>query len=304
MSIKRSKHTDEILMFLWRWKVASTAALSARFFPDLQPHSAYKRILRLAKNELIAATCDGIGENFLWSLSRKGFEVVKSRLPKLREVGYRSEYPEHDHLVTAVHLGDDLLRPTPAFETWSEQELRRYEIESYPNWVPVSLLHRPDGYWRLRGGREYQAIALEVELSSKKESDYHGIAKFYARHAHVVRVIWLCPTEAMARRLNNFIQESQGVSQNQHSFFLVPDFEKHGWAAVCQVGAEVGVTMRQMLLKASGKPVGNEWDRFPAELFCDLRKRRTKFVEYSTWRKNQKALLTPSSTPNNVTYLN
>lgn len=279
----------DLLLFLWRWKLLSTAALSARFFSKLKPHSAYKRIQKLRRKSLITAVSDAHGEKFLWSLTRKGFQSITSFLPLLREEGFKSENPEHDFLVSAVHLGDTLFDHASGQDIFSEQELRRVHPDFFPSWVPSSAVHRPDGYWRFGGDSSREAIALEVELSPKKDCDYHAVSKFYGRCLGVRRVVWVCGSETLARRVHSRLLEPEKGAKDQHSFFLVSDFEKLGWGALCKFGFACGENLRSII----GRGVGGEWAELPAKIFCDRRKWQTTFKAYHNTLCSQNSRLTP-----------
>lgn len=282
-----SNTTKEILMFLWRWKLLSTAALSVRFFPHLMPHSAYKRFAGLRKKELIGMVADPTCQKFLWALTRKGFEVIKHELPLLREEGFKSENQEHDYLVTAIHLGDSILDNADASWVFTEQELRRYDPELYPEWVPKSSLHRCDGLWKIGVGSDRKIFGLEVELSSKRDCDYHLVSKHYSRHTGINGVIWVCPSNAMARRLHRLVRDKDESQEDKHCFFTVPDFQSDGWGASCKFGGQVGKTLREILRKTDGR----HWESIPAQLLCDRHKRRTTFEAYSLAHRTAKPLL-------------
>jgi hypothetical protein len=83
-----------LLKFLWTWKLASTAALARRFFPQAtNPVSAYNWLLALKNRGYITLRTDERGENSLWTLERAGFRAIRDLLPVLREEGYLSEAP-------------------------------------------------------------------------------------------------------------------------------------------------------------------------------------------------------------------
>ena len=48
----------KLLEFLWKWKVSTTAALSARFYPHKNLRRAYNRLLVLEKADLIQTRSD------------------------------------------------------------------------------------------------------------------------------------------------------------------------------------------------------------------------------------------------------
>lgn len=126
----------KILRYLWRWKVLSTAALTEKFFPERSPITAYTRLWHLQDGNYIRLIPLSDGKRFVWGLDQKGLASIKNQLPDLREIGFKSENVEHDHLVSAIHIGEWLTTTTSDDYFFSEQELRRFHLDQYPEWVP------------------------------------------------------------------------------------------------------------------------------------------------------------------------
>jgi hypothetical protein len=93
-------------------------------------------------------------------------------------------------------------------EVFSEQELRRVAIDQYPPWVPRTDGHRPDGYWRVPCLKEKILLALEVELTQKRDLDYSLLAQFYAEEKSIFRVIWVTRTLSLAKHIQSIISET------------------------------------------------------------------------------------------------
>jgi hypothetical protein len=247
-----------MLDFLWRWKVSTTSALGARFYPGATLGTAYKRLWRLERAGFIRARCDETASYFVWTLDKKGFAFVRSRLPKLREEGYLSENLKHDLVVTAVHLGDGLLSEMPDIKYATEQELRRYEPEFLPSWVTISSRHRPDGYWRVRKECGHQVIALEVELSPKTDLDYETVGRFYKDHEEIHRVIWVVEKTQFAERILR-LAEKYSCGESKHCFVLIKPLLAMGWQATVFHGCETGKSISSILgnsLPTAPHPVG------------------------------------------------
>lgn len=287
----------ELIVFLWKWKISSTAALSAKFFSHLPQHSAYKKLRYLETTGLIQSGRERFSDLVIWTLTREGFESIRNVLPALKQEGFKSEFLDHDRIVTAVHIGDALLNRSLGLELLSEQQLRRYHGDSLPKWVPTSKLHRPDGYWCKTGENgEPKVVSLEVEISSKNDSDYHGIARFYSRHPSIGRVVWVCNNQRFATRLLERLKEGDPKAQHTHSFFILREIEKLGWGAFARVGANTGQTLRSMLVSTQDvngvetdrNMAGNRLEDFPVTLLFDFRKSRTNFKAYASWIKSQK----------------
>jgi hypothetical protein len=237
-----------IIDFLWTWKLATTSMLGLRFSADTKSIAIYQRLMRLARAQLIAVTSDQAGKCFAWVLTNTGFTIAKRNLGQLAEVGYKSEKQLHDLLVTAIHLGDNIWAEETGLETFTEQQMRRYEIEYYPSWVPPTTRHRPDGYWLVQGKAEKpRVVALEVELSRKLDSDYQAVREFYMAWKRIYRVIWFVPKAKDAKRLAKKFAEEPGVEQCYHNFVLLGDFLKSGWQSPITLGPDQGMCVAELL---------------------------------------------------------
>ncbi len=198
----------KILIFLWKWKLVSNAALSSpRFFPHTGAARAYNRLQAMRKANLIEMRCDAKCQNFAWCLTAKGFRAIREFLPALHEEGFRSEHFEHDLLVSAVHLGEWLVAKPHHVKLFTEQELRRVAYADYPSWVPQSPLHRPDGYFGFLGDDAIIPVALEVELNRKSARAYTNVSLIYQDLATIFRVLWLVPSLTTATRIHHKISE-------------------------------------------------------------------------------------------------
>jgi hypothetical protein len=268
-----------VLVFLWKWKFATTAVLCFRFYPTLTPHSGYKKLLRLKKLGLIQFTADPLAENFFWALTKKGFYAIKHLLPVLEDDGYRSEHMAHDCLVASFHLGDWLMGMPKGALTFSEQQLRRYFVKDYPSWLPQDRSHRADGYSYVQG----MSVAFEVELNKKPDSCYYAVSQFYDTHDNVGKILWLVPTPTMAASLQSCFVRASCRKIEAHNFVLLPHFEKLGWAARVSYGAESGKPVAEIL----GTNVGQNRDESPNDLFT-FRKKKATILE--DWHFPRKAL--------------
>ena len=237
-----------ILIFLWKWKLVSNAALaSKRFFPNAGQVRAYNRLLDMRHADLIEFRYDGKLQNFAWTLSKKGFSAIREYLPELREEGFKSENFEHDLLVTMFHLGDWLIEHPNNLHVFTEQELRRLAFHEYPAWVPRTDLHRPDGYFGFTDGDKVISVAVEIEFNRKAPVAYEGVGEFYSDLPDVHRVIWLVPNIDSAKRIQKKIKESVPTRNNIHNFVLINDFRKQGWQSPIAIGPDANKNVRQFL---------------------------------------------------------
>jgi hypothetical protein len=241
-----------LLLFIWKWKLLTTAALTERFFSQAKsPISGWSRLTKLEKAGLLAFRTDEKFQKSYWTLTSKGLLAISDNFPPLRDYGFRSEYPAHDALVTAFHLGEWLVSAPQGVHLFSEQQLRRYDFSSYPTWVPTDKLHRPDGYWGMSTQSGILPIALEVELSRKCKSDYEKVAEFYMHQSNIVKVMWLVPTQGLAVLIQNIIASTVSMRAGVHNYVLVSEFKERLWGAQIFLGPDMGKTLSKVL---SGLP--------------------------------------------------
>lgn len=220
-----------MLTFIWRWKVATSATLMRKFFPDAKPKTAYRRINDFEHAQLIEARNESIGRGVLWTLTKRGFFEIKETLPALKEEVFGPEKLQHDHLASAFHIGDWLTDVPEGVTRFSEQQLRSYDELSFPSWVPRDLRHRCDGYTFVPGTNKPRIIAHEVEISPKKSAVYGRVGRYYEDNWKIDLVIWLVPDATFGRRIEAIIQEALQTKEIKHRFFTVPHFAKEGWQA-------------------------------------------------------------------------
>lgn len=239
-----------LVMFLWKWKLVSTAALVKKFFPKHHPYSGYNRLILLKRAGLISFRTNPRGEYYIWSLAKSGFNAIQDLLPALKEEGYASEASTHDWLTTAFHLGEWLVETPSGVETFSEQQLRRIDPEHYPLWVPKDLSHRPDGYWHRSIRGVDRTIALEMEISRKKASEYQGIGSFYGEQSQISRVLWVVRSKKDATEIERQLAKAPGSRTQIHSFVLLKPFLQNGWSAKIEHGPGMDLTILSFLEKA------------------------------------------------------
>lgn len=246
-----------LLKFLWKWKLASTAAIAIRFFSHRKdPRSGYNYLCKLRLAHYLALRSEDEGRGFLWALDRAGFEAIRHHFPELREDGYKSEFRRHDWLASAFHLGDWLLAAPAGVQTFSEQELRRLEPEHYPLWVPRDPAHRPDGYWHRLDGNTPRTVALEMELNRKKSDAYQRVGSFYGESTQVARVLWVVPALSDATSVQTSLAKAPGARAGIHSFVILGSFLKQGWSATIESGPGKGLSCESFLWRALGIPEG------------------------------------------------
>lgn len=248
-ALVNSLYDRAVLLFLWEWKVSSTQAIALRFGHKMKNKglATYRRLRRLEILGYVRRKPDELAGSRLWTLTKKGFLCVLPLLPPLREEGFESEKPRHDRYVMAAHLGNDLEMDQSDIQKFTEQQLRRFETEAYPRWVPTDPSHRPDGYWLIPKQPKNLTIALEVELSRKTTADYAMAGAFYSRNALIDQVLWIVSQNSHAKSIEAAMRSENGSHRAIHSYFLVGEFREHGWESVCRLGEMIGKKMSDLL---------------------------------------------------------
>jgi hypothetical protein len=267
--VLNSKRDIPLFVFLWKWKVATTAALYLKFFSNsCIPKRAYNRLLVLRRAGFIEAKSNLEGDKSVWTLTKRGFEVIRPLLPGLRSEGFGCEYIGHDLLVSAVHLGDFFFALPPNCELFSEQELRRFTLDEFPAYVPQTEMHRPDGFWHFTSGIEEKTIALEVELTTKRLSDYDKIARYYAYYENISSVLWVVSSRSLINKLQDKLFSVSSRNRDLHNFALVNEFSQDGWRAAICSGPDQGITLAEWL---RAKPVQTACN-YPAHPMLETRR--------------------------------
>jgi hypothetical protein len=197
-----------------------------------RPYSTYKILEKLERSDYIRSQFDVVDRFTVWQLTSKGFQALRARMKPLVEEGYLSENHYHDRLVQAFHLGEWATYNFPQVEFWTEQEMRRHDPADYPDWVPGSKDHRPDGYTRIKHQNKNSVFAVEVELSTKRPALYEKTLDYYKHARNIYRVYWLVKnqeTRDVILRARTCINEE---SANYHLFVDLEDYLKNGWDAV------------------------------------------------------------------------
>jgi hypothetical protein len=170
-------------------------------------------------------------------------------LPELVEAGYKSENKEHDFWVTAIHLGDWICQIPSGKDICSEQQLRRFHRDSYPEWVPRYIDHRPDGWWNIGTDKpsHESLIALEVELSRKSPAEYRTIGDFYSTIVLPYQVIWVVRQESDIDYIHRHIVSGSRSNAEEQSYVLLETYFHSQWQSKIVRGKNTGFCLSDVL---------------------------------------------------------
>jgi hypothetical protein len=239
----------DLLKFLWKFKVGTTAALAQKFYPEKSLRRAYDRLHTLEKAEYLKAEKDLRWKKHLWTLDKKGFLTIQNDLPPLAKKFINSPSPGHDLLCSATLLGDLLLNPSDEVRIITDQQLLSYDNHMVDlrlkNEVCAAIKeHRTDGYWFFP--QTNTLIALEVQLSSQRKEAYERAIIFYGEDP-IKYCIWVC---ASAQLIYSIFATSQLDSKNtKHQFVIFDDLLNYGWGAHIHFGSQKPLTIRDLLFE-------------------------------------------------------
>ena len=134
--LKLTKRDKEIIHFVWRWKVMTTACIARIYYPGSKSKVAYERLRKLKNAGYLELYVCRENKNKLWVLTQKSFKVVQELYPEMKQKGFKSESPIHDICTNQVQIGvfDGIDRKS--MEAITEQELRRLDSIDLPKSIP------------------------------------------------------------------------------------------------------------------------------------------------------------------------
>lgn len=243
----------ELFMLLWRFKVATTHSIWAALFHEVSIKTCYERLMKLMNSNFIKRIA--ISEShFVWSLGANGFLAIRNLLPEMKTPGYGSEFPIHDLLVSLASHGDHWASLPNDLTFLTEEELKRLSIEHLPEWYPMDLLRRPDGFWCYQNGEDRGIVALEVETTLKPNAKYETIARHYEMVPDLKRVLWFVTSSKMASAIFECFQNKVGSENFKHDFILISDLVFNGWSASVILGPDEQSSVENVLINRSGSP--------------------------------------------------
>ncbi len=237
-SFRITDQDQECFLMLWKWKLLTTAALKMAAYNQKSFFRAYRRLLELEKANYIQSLRSLDQKYSVWQLMENGFNVIEEKLGSRKHDGFGCENKNHDFWVTAIHLGEWLKDVPENCDLYSEQQLRKYDLTSYPDWVPSNYEHRPDGWWSigLDQPRENMLIALEVEFSKKSPGDYKLVGEFYSKIISPYQVIWVVKSKGDIDYIFKNLKAGSTTDAEEQSFVLLDHYIQHQWQSQIYFG--------------------------------------------------------------------
>lgn len=251
-----SDRDKEILLFLWRHRISTLAAIRAVFFPNGTNDEAYLTMRRLRWGSYVdMLKMDGTNKR-VFCLHQRGYKyLVANCLPELRTKGFRPQSQYHDLFVAAVLLGRWARNRPRNVRLVSEQEMTSTVVEEIPADVRKTMDRTPDGLWIFSTATDSRAIALEVEISPKSTVRYEEICASYTSQIFFEHVVWIVADKALAHRILSASRKHGIPRDGQHLFILQKDFEKNEWASQFQNRSMDTMTLNDLLITKATRSI-------------------------------------------------
>lgn len=252
----------DILIFLWRWKLANFMVLKTSLAPNKSYWKFYQRLRQLAREGYISEEMDMGFKSTVWILTKKGFNFLYGRSDQLEQSRFKVQSMNHDYWGTAFHLGDFVFGLPQNVELVTEQEINAKSFESLPPWIPQSKTHIPDGLTRIKKNEAFSVVAFEVETSQKTTERYDTMIYFLDKSPEIQLVFWLCETERIIQKITSQIIVFNRNNISKHNFILKSDFQKLGWQSPIRWGGKatknIAQVMTELGVNGMGHALGNK----------------------------------------------
>ena len=242
-----SEFTDQdLLLFVWKWKVVSMAMLIFNFSRNASESGVYRKVRNLMKaghlQYVFLETLNGFGV----SLTKSGFSKVQKNIDYLEKVAFRSEAPLHDYISAAIHFGLFEIHKSFFHSLITEHEIQNLALSNLPVSAPKTRVHCPDGYLIAGVNPASGVIAIEIELSAKEESRYTQLAEFYSKYSNLFG-IWIAKTRTIAINIEDALKSNSVLNGKRHLIYEWENLVKNDWNAQSTFGAAIGTRLSEIV---------------------------------------------------------
>lgn len=241
-----------LLVFLWRFRLATFRTIHQLIYPSPNPRATHDRLKKLKNGGFIQMTLIPGTIHKVFCLEKKGFQYLESNvLPELRTKQFKPQSFYHDLLSSAVLLGNMTSSLQIPIRHLTEQEIKSVEIPLLTEHFPNGLSHHPDGIWIVSFDSERKAIALEVELTAKSSRMYEEYSSFYAGDNFFRHVLWVVRSIEHGNQILKASRLHGIPREGLHLFVLQKDFENMGWMSPIRNSHFKGYTMADVFSKVA-----------------------------------------------------
>ncbi len=245
-AVMPSERDKNMINFLWNHRVASFKTLYRLFYHQSSPRTCYNRLYKLCRHGFLASESDDGTKGRYWTLEKRGLAFfTKENGLDLKSIGSRPQSFRHDHLSSAILLGDWYMEKPAEVKLIPEQELL-----SSPTGIAGFLntdSRRPDGLWQFDIGPSKKYVALEVELNAKSENDYVEIIKSYDNYYSIDKIIWVVRGQGLMDKVHRLAVRHSAFKNEGHLFLSLDDVLKYLWLAKFKNKTMTEVTLAEFL---------------------------------------------------------
>jgi hypothetical protein len=252
---------DDLLDYIWRWKIVPTWMVHRRFYANGSPRAGYHMLDSARRQGFVRIEGIPSKKAYGWSLTSKGFLRVEPKLGNLVDRRFKTEAPMHDLRVAAFLGGIPMLLGRPnQWTAVTEQQIRGIDPTLRPKWFPNDLMRRPDGYWRIcPEPSRPKLLAVEVEYSRKTPGEYDQILRDYDSCVGVDAVIWIVSSPTIRSLILRAAQSIRGLNPNLTWTILDSDLRRRGLTSATKNHLKLDTRFGALVHSDANIPSNNCW---------------------------------------------
>lgn len=235
-----------MIEFLWNHRVASFRTLYKLFYQESTPRTCYNRLYRFRKYGFISVETDDGTRGRYYTLDKRGLAYfAKENGRDLQTISSQPQSFKHDHLSSAILLGDWCLKRPYGVSIITEQEILSsgHDVAGFLK----TDSRRPDGIWQFEIGSVKKHVALEVELHAKTEADYIDIIKSYDNYYAIDKIVWVVRGQGLMEKIHKTAAKHSSFKVADHLFLAVDDVLKNLWLAKFKNKTMLNISLSEFL---------------------------------------------------------
>lgn len=235
-----------MIEFLWNHRVASFRTLYKLFYHESSLRTCYNRLYRFRKNGFLSVESDDGTKGKYFTLDKRGLSFfAKENGRDLKPIGSRPQSFKHDHLSSAILLGDWCFDRPYGATLITEQEILS-SSQDIAGFVKTDS-RRPDGLWQFEIGQVKKYVALEVELHAKSESDYVEIIKSYDNYYSIDKIVWVVRGQGLIEKIHRVSVKHSSFKTSDHLFLSLDEVSKQLWQTKFKNKTMIDVSLADFL---------------------------------------------------------
>jgi hypothetical protein len=241
-----SARDREMINFLWHHRVAAFRTLYKLFYHEAKPRTCYNRLYKYRRYGFLAVDSDDGNHGRYWTLDKRGLAFfAKENGLDLQPIGSRPQSFKHDHLSSAILLGEWYLQRPYGAKIITEQDILSSSSD-IAGFLKTDS-RRPDGLWQFDIGPAKKYLALEVELHAKSETDYIEIIKSYDNYYAIDKIVWIVRGHGLMEKIHKLSVQHSTFKSSDHLFLSLDEILKDLWQAKFKNKTMLDITLAEYL---------------------------------------------------------